>query len=152
MCRRSKQKARRSPAPCGRSCEKHRDNAQCAGCHSKIDPYGLALENFNAIGVWRTQGGGIRHRQLPARLPNGKSFKNVDEFRAVLNDEARRFPQGARRKAADLRAGPRFGIRRRIRGARRFAPTRRAEQDRFSSVILAIVESDLFQKRTAKGN
>ena len=40
--------------------EKHRENAQCAGCHSRIDPYGLALENYNAIGVWRTKEGESR--------------------------------------------------------------------------------------------
>lgn len=32
----------------------HRENAACAGCHNRIDPWGLALENFDAVGAWRT--------------------------------------------------------------------------------------------------
>lgn len=32
----------------------HRENAACAGCHARIDPWGLALENFDAVGAWRT--------------------------------------------------------------------------------------------------
>lgn len=33
----------------------HRENSACAGCHSRIDPWGLALENFDAVGAWRTE-------------------------------------------------------------------------------------------------
>ncbi len=41
--------------------EQHRANVKCAGCHSRIDPYGLALENYNAIGGWRSHGSESRH-------------------------------------------------------------------------------------------
>jgi Protein of unknown function (DUF1592)/Protein of unknown function (DUF1588)/Protein of unknown function (DUF1587)/Protein of unknown function (DUF1585)/Protein of unknown function (DUF1595) len=34
---------------------RHREDAACAGCHSRIDPWGLALENYDAVGAWRTQ-------------------------------------------------------------------------------------------------
>jgi hypothetical protein len=37
--------------------EKHRENPTCASCHAKMDPLGFALENFDAIGRWRTQDG-----------------------------------------------------------------------------------------------
>ena len=39
--------------------EKHRTNAICASCHSRMDPLGFALENYDAIGKWRTMDGGF---------------------------------------------------------------------------------------------
>ena len=38
--------------------EEHRKNPVCAGCHKIMDPIGLALENFDAVGAWRTRDGG----------------------------------------------------------------------------------------------
>jgi hypothetical protein len=70
--------------------EKHRENAQCAGCHSRIDPYGLALENYNAIGAWRTKEGGHEIDSSGA-FPDGSAFKNVAEFRALLNGKQAKF-------------------------------------------------------------
>ena len=66
--------------------EAHRANAQCAGCHSKIDPYGLALENFNAIGAWRTKEGEAEI-DASGTFPNGKSYRDLTEFRALLNEK-----------------------------------------------------------------
>ncbi|MBA4190320.1 MAG: hypothetical protein C0467_20225 [Planctomycetaceae bacterium] len=42
--------------PLKKQLEFHRENAACAGCHNKLDPWGLALENFDAIGQWRASG------------------------------------------------------------------------------------------------
>ena len=53
--------------------EKHRDNVQCAGCHSKIDPYGLALENFDAIGQWRDKDSSFAI-DASGELPGGAKF------------------------------------------------------------------------------
>jgi Protein of unknown function (DUF1585)/Protein of unknown function (DUF1588) len=130
--------------------EKHRENVQCAGCHSKIDPYGLALENFDAIGAWRTKEAGSTIDSSGVLL-NGTSFKNVNEFRAVLNAK-----QGDFRKALVEKLLI-YALGRGVEYADKYAVQDicakvSREQDRFSSVILAIVESDLFQKRKAKGN
>jgi hypothetical protein len=128
--------------------EKHRQNAQCAGCHSKIDPYGLALENYNAIGAWRTRESG-RDIDSSGTLPDGAAFKNVKEFRALLNSRQAQFRQALVEKLLIYAQG---------RGLE-FADERAVEEicanaerrgDRFSGVVLAIVESDLFQKRQAK--
>ncbi len=73
--------------------QKHRENSQCAGCHSKIDPYGLALENFNAIGVWRAKESGF-DIDSSGVLPNGKTFNDLSEFRAALKRQSTRIPQG----------------------------------------------------------
>jgi mono/diheme cytochrome c family protein len=63
---------------------KHREIATCAECHRKIDPLGFALENFDAIGGWRTEYG----RDLPVdasgKLPNGQAFQTLAEFRRLM--------------------------------------------------------------------
>ena len=72
---------------------KHREIATCAECHRKIDPLGFALENFDAIGGWRTEYG----RNLPVdasgKLPNGQAFQTLDEFRRLMVE---RYPQFTR--------------------------------------------------------
>src|SRR4029078_847176 len=72
--------------------EAHRANAQCAGCHSQIDPYGLALENYNAIGAWRSKEGN-HDIDSSGTLPYGGSFENGAEFRALLNGKQAAFRQ-----------------------------------------------------------
>jgi hypothetical protein len=61
----------------------HRDKPLCSSCHSRMDPLGLALENFNAMGMWRTA-----ERDQPidvaGKLITGESFTNVLEFKRIL--------------------------------------------------------------------
>lgn len=63
--------------------EKHRADPACASCHAKMDPLGFGLENYDAIGTWRTMDG-----KFPVDssgiLPNGKSFATPAEMRGVL--------------------------------------------------------------------
>jgi len=63
--------------------EKHRADPMCASCHSKMDPLGFGLENYNAIGKWRTQDGKFPV-DASGTLPNGKSFQTPDQMRALL--------------------------------------------------------------------
>jgi len=63
--------------------EKHRSNAVCASCHSKMDPLGFGLENYDAIGKWRTKDGTF-DVDSSGVLPSGKSFKNPSEMRQIL--------------------------------------------------------------------
>jgi hypothetical protein len=73
--------------------EAHRNNASCAACHAKIDPLGLAWENYDAIGQWRThekaaQGVG----QDPAidssgLLPDGRAFQDPVQFKRLLLED-----------------------------------------------------------------
>jgi hypothetical protein len=130
--------------------EAHRANAQCAGCHSKIDPYGLALENFNAIGAWRTKEGEAEIDPSGA-LPNGKSYRDLTEFRARLNEKKDDFRRALVENLLIYALG---------RGlddsdgstVEQICSSAAAGQDRFSRVILAIINTDPFQKRTAAGN
>lgn len=63
--------------------EKHRADPMCASCHNKMDPLGFGLENYNAIGKWRTQDGKFPV-DASGTLPDGKSFQTPDEMRALL--------------------------------------------------------------------
>ena len=59
---------------------KHREIATCAECHRKIDPFGFALENFDAIGRWRNEYGKNMPIDASGELPNGDAFSTVPEF------------------------------------------------------------------------
>jgi hypothetical protein len=72
--------------------EKHRSNAVCASCHSKMDPLGFGLENYDGIGKWRTMDGKFPVDSSGV-LPNGQSFTTPAEMRAVLKSQ---LPQFAR--------------------------------------------------------
>jgi uncharacterized protein DUF1588/uncharacterized protein DUF1585/uncharacterized protein DUF1592 len=81
---------------------KHRERAECASCHTKIDPPGFALENFDVIGGWRDRyrsigagdpvtlsGRKVRYLNGPAVdasdvLPDGRRFANIDEYKQLL--------------------------------------------------------------------
>jgi hypothetical protein len=63
--------------------EQHRDNAVCSSCHTKMDPLGFGLENYDAIGRWRALDGKFPV-DSSGTLPNGKSFNTPAQMRAVL--------------------------------------------------------------------
>lgn len=82
---------------------KHRKDASCATCHTKIDPPGFALESFDVIGGWRdhyratgepreVNGRKVRMWQGPAVdpgdvTPDGRRFSNIDEYKKLLLDD-----------------------------------------------------------------
>lgn len=63
--------------------EEHRKKPQCVGCHSRMDPLGFGLENFDAIGRWRTK---IRNEPVDASgvMPSGEKFSGPAELKQVL--------------------------------------------------------------------
>jgi hypothetical protein len=77
---------------------RHRNEPNCASCHVKLDPYGLALENYDAVGAWRTRqnGEGIRESRAPAievggRLKSGRTFDDLAGFKNGLLAEKNAF-------------------------------------------------------------
>ena len=70
--------------------EKHRADPLCSPCHNKMDPLGFGLENYNAIGQWRTTDGKFPV-DASGTLPNGKSFTTPGEMRALLIAELPEF-------------------------------------------------------------
>jgi len=73
--------------------EAHRNNASCAACHAKIDPLGLAWDNYDAIGLWRThekiaKGVGSDPAIDPSGvLPDGRSFRDSVQFKQLLLED-----------------------------------------------------------------
>lgn len=63
--------------------EKHRANPVCATCHSRIDPLGFALENYNPIGVWRLTDAG-QEIDNAGVLPDGTKFQGAAELKQIL--------------------------------------------------------------------
>lgn len=61
----------------------HAQEKICASCHARMDPIGLALENFNAVGLWRDQENG-HPIDTAGRLMTGETFSNARELSAVL--------------------------------------------------------------------
>jgi hypothetical protein len=82
--------------------QQHRARDTCAACHVKIDPYGLALENFDAVGTWQerknSEGlkGQARDPLIDASgvLPDGKAFKDFTEFKAAVYADKNEFLNG----------------------------------------------------------
>jgi hypothetical protein len=70
--------------------EKHRANATCASCHSRMDVLGFGLENYDAIGKWRTMDGKFPV-DASGTLPGGKSFSNPEELRVLLKADLSEF-------------------------------------------------------------
>ena len=64
--------------------ETHRSNAVCASCHSRMDPLGFGLENYDAVGKWRMQDGSFPVDSSGV-LPSGQSFSSPAEMRQVLS-------------------------------------------------------------------
>ncbi len=63
--------------------EQHRAKASCAACHSRLDPLGFGLENFDALGVWRDKDGAIPI-DSSGTLPSGESFRGPRELKTIL--------------------------------------------------------------------
>lgn len=63
--------------------EQHRQRADCATCHDRIDPLGFGLENFDAIGRWRTDDAGVPI-DASGRLPSGEVFDGPDQLKQIL--------------------------------------------------------------------
>ncbi|WP_161604742.1 DUF1592 domain-containing protein [Roseiconus nitratireducens] len=83
----------------------HQEIESCAACHRTLDPYGLALENFDVIGAWREQqtGEGFRARKAPpidasGKLPDGSTFDGFEQFRERLLAQQQRFHRGLTEK------------------------------------------------------
>ena len=125
--------------------EQHRANPLCASCHSRMDPLGFALENYDAVGAWRTQDG-----KFPidpsGKLPDGKSFQGVDELKAILKSNPDAFASGFTEKLLTYALGR--GLERYDRPAvKTIVAHLSADQYRFSTLVLEIVKSLPFQMR-----
>ena len=128
--------------------EQHRKNPVCASCHANIDPPGFALENFDAIGAWRTLDEGRKAVDASGTMPNGVKVDGLSGLRAMLLEQPDQFVGTVTEKLMAYAIGRRLEYfdRPTVRQVVRDAATR---EYRWSSVILGIVESPAFLMRRA---
>jgi hypothetical protein len=127
--------------------EKHRANPVCASCHARMDPLGLSLENFDAIGQWRTTDAG-KPIDASGVLLDGTKVDGPRELRRALMAQKTQFIKAVTEKLLTYALG---------RGLEYYdAPTVRAidrsaaaDDYRWSSIVLGIVKSPPFQMRRA---
>jgi mono/diheme cytochrome c family protein len=128
--------------------EEHRKNPVCASCHKIMDPIGLSMENFDAVGAWRTRDGGTLGSPINAsgELLDGTKVDGVVTLRQALLRQPDLFVGTVAEKLMIYALGRGLAsydqpeVRRIVRES--------AGQDyRFSSLIMGVVNSTAFQKR-----
>jgi hypothetical protein len=77
--------------------EQHREQAACAGCHARMDPLGFGLENFDAIGAWRTQASG-QPVDASGQLIGGEKFTGPAELKTLLMQKKDEFTRNVTEK------------------------------------------------------
>lgn len=148
--------------------EKHRADASCASCHSKMDPPGFALESFDVMGGYRERYRAVSEKVPPVRgfglngqafafhyglpvdsagaLPDGRPFTDVRELKRLLVKEERPIARNLARQLTIFATGApvRFSDREEIENI-----LDAAEADRYGvrSIVHAIVQSDLFRNK-----
>ncbi len=131
--------------------EQHRKDASCNACHGVIDPYGLALENFTAIGEWRDFDKDANAPIDPAlgalgraarRRPRGASraalLERDDQFVQALAEKLMMYAIGRELEYHDMPQ-----VRAVVRAAKR-------EDYRFSALVAGIVQSDAFRMQAVR--
>lgn len=131
--------------------EAHIHDENCAACHAKIDPLGLAFENYDAIGRWRTEevtdGVGANPKVSAAgKLPDGRAYQTADDFKNLLLADLDRFNATFIEKLAT------YGLRRSMSfddhsELKAIAAASKSKDYRVRDIIEAFVCSNLFQKR-----
>ena len=124
----------------------HRRSPACAACHALMDPVGLALENFDAIGRWRTLTDGFEPIDASGSFPDGTTFDGVAGLRQALMRRGDQFVRTLTERLLTYALGR--AVEHYDQPAVR-AIERDAARDgyRFSSLVLGIVNSTPFQMR-----
>jgi len=126
----------------------HRDKPACFACHGILDPLGFALENFDAVGIYRTKDR-IAGTPIDAsgELPDGTKINGPDDLRKALTARPDQFVQTLTEKLMTYATGRAVSY--------RDMPTVRAivrdsakDNYRFSTIVMRIINSDQFQKRS----
>jgi hypothetical protein len=128
--------------------EEHRKNPVCAACHKIMDPIGLSMENFDAVGAWRTRDGGTLGSPIVAtgELLDGTKVDGVVTLRKALLRQPEIFVSTVTEKLMTYALGRGVAyydmpeVRRIVREAG-------SQNYRFSSIVLGIVNSTPFQMR-----
>ncbi len=133
------------PASVRERMEQHRRNPVCATCHARMDPLGFALENFDAIGAWRTTDANAAIDPSGV-LPDGTPFAGPEGLRAVLLARGPQFVQTLVEKLMTYALGRGLAAAD-MPVVRQVTRSAAAREYRWSEVIAGIAASDPFQMR-----
>ena len=131
--------------------EQHRSNPACFGCHSYMDPIGFALENYDAIGRWRTEENGVEI-DASGTIPVLREFGNIAGPVALREAIVSRSEQFVRTGVEMLMT---YGLGRGLEASdmpivRSIMRDAAADDHRISSLVIGIVNSAPFQMRVAQ--
>jgi hypothetical protein len=124
----------------------HRANPACATCHARMDPIGFALDNFDAVGRWRTVSESGASIDPSGIMPDGSKFDGVVGLRNAMLARPRQFVSTVTENLLTYSLGrsleyyDQSAVRAIVKGAEN-------DNFRFSSLILGIVKSTPFQMR-----
>ncbi len=129
--------------------EQHRSDPNCTSCHSRMDPLGFGFENYDAIGAWRDFDG-----KFPVdpsgKLPAGAAFQGPKELKAILKAKEKDFARCLAEKMLTYALGR--GLERPDRCVvDQIVDAMGRDGYRSTSLVLGIVKSDPFLKRSGKG-
>jgi hypothetical protein len=126
--------------------ELHREQPLCSSCHNRMDPLGLAMENFNALGMWRESERGQKI-EAEGKLITGEAFTNIVELKKIIVDKRKEdFYHCLTEKLMTYALG---------RGVEyydtaaidKIVEDLAADNGRFSTLLYGVIESAPFQKR-----
>jgi cytochrome c551/c552 len=126
----------------------HRSNPACSGCHQLMDPVGFSFENYDAVGRWRSVDD-AKKIDVAGSLPDGTKFEGIQGLQKALMSRPDAFATRLTEKLLT------YGLGRGVESydapaIRRIVRTSEAENFRFSSLIVGIVESTPFQMRRSQ--
>ena len=129
--------------------EQHRANPACASCHGRMDPIGFALENFDAVGRWRTYGEDNQLIDSSGALPGGPTFDGVKGLRNMLLNQPEQFVATLTEKLMTYALGR--GVEYYDMPAIREIVRETASTDySVSSIVIGVIHSVPFQMRRAE--
>jgi hypothetical protein len=122
--------------------ELHRQAAECASCHQRMDPLGFALENFDALGKWRTESDGAPI-DAAAALPDGTKFDGVTGLRGLMATHREDFVRTFTEKLLAYAIGRGIELSD-MPAVRTIAREADRQDDRWSAIVWGIVNSAPF--------
>jgi hypothetical protein len=128
--------------------ESHRKMAQCASCHKVMDPIGFALENYDAVGAWRSHDSGYPV-DATGELADGNQVDSPASLRQALMKRSDAFMTSFTRKLLTYALGRGLDAHDMptVRAINRAAAN---QNHRFTALVLAMVKSAPFQMRRAE--
>jgi hypothetical protein len=128
--------------------EQHRANEPCASCHKLMDPIGLGMENYDAVGLWREKDSGAKVDASGTMYDGAKINGPIDIRNAILNHQEAYIGNFAENLLA-------YGVGRVLDhkdmpAVRAIETTAAKSSNRFSAFVLGVVKSPQFQMRRAE--